>query len=559
MIFRRGLILLGLGFVSAGFAHAQSGLALEEAEQGSWKILRKQARDFLEFRRGRMTNARKLAWINDCVARPDENVFCDFMNSASALAKVLRSGDVADPAPRYSSREISEAVEKFRKADFASLRQFPEQKLLRALKQFNEWPELQFIAQKAQEARSCPGSGILTALGLKTEEFFPDDRYKRMSRAFYTRSSECGGDEDSAYKARYRLAMLHIWDGECDNAVPVLERLATQKNGDYVARALFWSNHCAAVSGNQSAMRAASARLLKEFPLSYHGLLLSSQREVRAREVLSKQGAQRVFRTKLRPELNPIVRGIEALQSLPLRNSEAEEAVALSREMLEAVTDPIMDTEVGFRLYVASLMARARMGNDIFRTLAGIFRDEPAAISRASLELFYPLHRFEDLKRHGWRVDPYLVAALIRQESGFNAHARSTAGALGLMQLMPGTARRMERVSKRDLLDAKTNIRLGVKYFDKLLARYGYDAELALAAYNAGPEKVDDWIKRYPIGNRVLFFDMIPFRETRDYVALISRNYYWYKNLYGSAPQEANRIPASQSDRKTLRFTLFGR
>jgi soluble lytic murein transglycosylase len=100
------------------------------------------------------------------------------------------------------------------------------------------------------------------------------------------------------------------------------------------------------------------------------------------------------------------------------------------------------------------------------------------------------------IQRFGSKLDPFLVTALIRQESAFNEHARSPVGALGLMQLMPETARRMERVSKRELLDAKTNVRLGVKYFTGLLARFDSDPELALAAYNAGPEKVDDWRRR---------------------------------------------------------------
>ena len=97
---------------------------------------------------------------------------------------------------------------------------------------------------------------------------------------------------------------------------------------------------------------------------------------------------------------------------------------------------------------------------------------------------------------------------------------------------MPGTARRMEHVTKRELLDARTNIRLGVRFFQRLMNRYDGDAELALAAYNAGPDEVDRWVKRYKVTDRMLFLDLIPFAETRSYVAFIARNYYWYLSLY---------------------------
>jgi soluble lytic murein transglycosylase len=86
---------------------------------------------------------------------------------------------------------------------------------------------------------------------------------------------------------------------------------------------------------------------------------------------------------------------------------------------------------------------------------------------------------------------------------------------------------------------------LGVKFFSSLLDRFSGDAELALAAYNAGPERVDSWLKRYPVANRALFVDLIPFRETRDYVSLIARNYYWYQALYGLGP---GRGRVSRSD-----------
>ncbi|WP_191058689.1 lytic transglycosylase domain-containing protein, partial [Geminicoccus harenae] len=139
----------------------------------------------------------------------------------------------------------------------------------------------------------------------------------------------------------------------------------------------------------------------------------------------------------------------------------------------------------------------------------------------------------------GSAVDPALVTAIARQESQFYPRAQSPAGALGLLQLMPGTAKAMARkqgmpyADVRLLTDPGYNVTLGRTYLEEQLGRWGEPA-MAIAAYNAGPRRVDSWIARYgdPRGKGlhrlVDWMELIPFTETRNYVqrVLEGRNVY---------------------------------
>lgn len=110
--------------------------------------------------------------------------------------------------------------------------------------------------------------------------------------------------------------------------------------------------------------------------------------------------------------------------------------------------------------------------------------------------------------------DPYLVKAVIKAESRFDREALSASGAMGLMQLMPSTAKDL---GVKDPYDPRENIEAGVKYLKALLDRFDNDLSLALAAYNAGPETV----KRYGT--------VPPFQETKDYLRRVLKYYSEYK------------------------------
>lgn len=139
-------------------------------------------------------------------------------------------------------------------------------------------------------------------------------------------------------------------------------------------------------------------------------------------------------------------------------------------------------------------------------------------------------------------VDPCLVQALIREESFFRADSLSPAKAYGLMQLLHGTAREIARgsdlkVKAKDLYDPEINIRLGLNHLKMLLDKYDGRLYLALAAYNAGAERVDQWLADFPDADEEEFIEMIPFSETRNYVKNILRNYFFYRYYYDTGKE----------------------
>ena len=126
-------------------------------------------------------------------------------------------------------------------------------------------------------------------------------------------------------------------------------------------------------------------------------------------------------------------------------------------------------------------------------------------------------------RRYG--VPLSLVMGVMRQESAFSSKAESSAGALGLMQIMPLTGQYLARVPMSEpwdpaiLLEPSVNVMLGVKYLSELQNRFG-DLELVLAAYNAGPSAVQRWLNRRP-EDLAAFVEAIPYDETRDYVVKV--------------------------------------
>lgn len=154
-------------------------------------------------------------------------------------------------------------------------------------------------------------------------------------------------------------------------------------------------------------------------------------------------------------------------------------------------------------------------------------------ISLKTLKHLFPLNYFDIIKKNALNLDPLIIISLMRQESAFNPEAMSGVGAKGLMQLMPATAKRFNsKVKVKHLSNPEINVAIGTKYLRQLFARFDGNIIYALASYNAGENRIDRWKRElFKTDNPLSTIETIPYEETRNYVKLIYRNYFFYSLL----------------------------
>ena len=167
----------------------------------------------------------------------------------------------------------------------------------------------------------------------------------------------------------------------------------------------------------------------------------------------------------------------------------------------------------------------------VFILIAIIFLGN--CIYKNVLEYIYKKDYSEYVEKYSqmYNVDENLVYAIIKNESNFNSEAKSSAGAVGLMQIMEETANDVSgelQIQEYNLYSPNDNIQIGIKYFSYLLDKYK-EPSLALAAYNAGLGNVDNWIKKGIIKSDGTDYENIPFKETNTYVRKILRDYKIYQ------------------------------
>lgn len=161
------------------------------------------------------------------------------------------------------------------------------------------------------------------------------------------------------------------------------------------------------------------------------------------------------------------------------------------------------------------------------------------AAFRVVQKIYYPLNYVRYIEKYSnkYNVDPYLISAVIYEESRFRPAAYSKRGAIGLMQIIPSTASWIskyvyrEKIKTSSLYQPEKNIELGVWYLNYLEKKYGRD-DLVLAAYNSGYKNVDKWLNKALIDGKSIDEIEITFTETRQFIDRVKQTRAIYENLY---------------------------
>jgi soluble lytic murein transglycosylase len=202
----------------------------------------------------------------------------------------------------------------------------------------------------------------------------------------------------------------------------------------------------------------------------------------------------------------------------------------------------------GYFFNLAVLAERAQLWRDSIRAAERAaelldMRTAPDLCPPPLRKLVYPVRHWDLIERYGrsYGVDPFLLLAVMREESQFQSDARSSASARGLMQIMPATARILApKLGVRlrglaDLNQPSISVQLGSYYLSQMLRQFNNQWEKALAAYNGGPGSVGRWEKRLVRDTPPIFVASIGFRETKLYVLKVIGGYHAYRSIYGAA------------------------
>jgi soluble lytic murein transglycosylase len=350
-----------------------------------------------------------------------------------------------------------------------------------------------------------------------------DDGARAEAMRHYEAALAAGG-EDATLSAM-RLVTMHWTAGDRARALEVLRSRGEPDLSTFEGQQrAFWLARAGAPEGP----RLLEA-LWQTAPFTYYG--------IQAAEALGRQGG---LAGRIRPW-----QGVVAPEHVRSAAEIADRAAVLTgaNMVVRAAWDVGRaleggDTPVLYALGEA-LHDRVVPGQGV--RVGWALQRREGAWNDALLRLVYPFPYRGAIEREAGRnnLDPFLVAGLIRQESGFHAAARSPAGALGLMQIMPATGTSLARelgvggFRTGRLTEPELNVRMGTRYLATMLARYGGRVGDALVAYNAGPTRMARWQSFPEHGDAVLFVERIPFTETRNYVRIVQTNAAIYRALYG--------------------------
>jgi soluble lytic murein transglycosylase len=405
--------------------------------------------------------------------------------------------------------------------------------------------------------KGIEGARATKVLELGAEAALASDHFSEALEMDKTLIEKHAGTS-SAREALLRSALINFRQKEYATAASLLERLLVLPQGEsleLVARYWLWRSY--QKTGSDRAVASADV-LIARFPFSYYGLRARMERDggvLELRALLASQADKANPKVESRLWLTDGERLAWERAQLLLKAGWLDEAQA-ELKILPQPTRP-EDKAVRALLWAAAgqYVNASKLANEAW--------DENRDLRRPPFVRAAFPNEFADaikVQAKTNQLEPSLISGLIKQESGFNPRAVSSSNALGAMQMIPPTAKEIATDLKMgsltlpdDMFDPERNIKMGSHYLAKMLARYQGSVPLALASYNAGPARMDRWLKaRASLKNVMtsrssapedeLWFDEIPYSETSFYVKAILRNLLLYRVLDQSRVEVPNPV-----------------
>lgn len=412
-----------------------------------------------------------------------------------------------------------------------------------------------------QQPSDCSLASVRAAVLRDMENYLPSEEVWSSMNELYSSVAPCLGPEHEAFEVvNTRLALMHLDRRQLNRAASLLEVALQGKNLEEEHTILFWRGYLDHLQASTSSaapsqlakllgMQEEEARnthwdmLVEKYPLTLHSLVVDRIKGIDTYE-----------RYASRPSPNVSMYAgdgwsFENVSSLlfgiyMVRNSQPEkQKLAYLFDVTGVQPQSFENAMFHLKLYQAAGNQRAAI-KAIWQALKKYGSDN---LSLELLEDLYPVHFRNEIAQQASHIDPALIFSLIRQESSFNPRATSPVGARGLMQVMPATAKRVEKRKNIDLYNPSTNIRIGAKYLSILRKKHNGDYARLIASYNAGPNNTLKWDQRYNGSVPLLFADLIPFPETRHYVSGLMRHMYWYRALVSHVKEPTGSIKINWS------------
>jgi soluble lytic murein transglycosylase len=416
-----------------------------------------------------------------------------------------------------------------------------------ALRPIADSPTARMLEARAEERRGDAAAAVRVYLELAEElgaspagiealylaaAAHHDDGNRRDARELYERVVSRHPRSTRMPYALMRLAGMAFMDEEWTRAATLWERYRTTfPRGPLALEATYWAGRAHAAAGDSDAAARSYRAVLESERDSYYALLASQELGEPFWPIPMPAGPREEAAAAGR--VSGWMRGLDVLRAAGF----AEEAAAQADRVVDLAG---RDEATLFALGEAL----AERGYSRHAIRIGVHLRGNGELDERLIRLLYPFpYRTlitEEARDRG--LDPYVAAALMRQESLFDARVTSLAGARGLMQIMPTTGAELadsigiEGWNPEWLYHPEINVHLGTAYLAQLMDRYDKSLAAVFAAYNAGPDRVDDWRSFPEFGRDDLFAERIPFRETRDYVKILTRNRGLYQGIYGDTP-----------------------